>query len=225
MALAGGTVPLVGRAVPAAAANCPTSGDNVVITVSCDFPAGTYTFTGTLTINNGLSGSINAVAVNPALNLVAVCGQVSATSSLCQGTTPASCTPATAFQGGNSDLLVAVFNTSGVLQWARQVGSSTGLGDESCNAIAIDIDGTVFAAGKYQDELTLGTTALPSLNNSTAVRHMWVGHFDGKPNPALVGRTAAAPLFFEVVEALGSLGEAPSPPPGCTTRRRHAERS
>jgi len=28
---------------------------------------------------------------------------------------------------------------------------------------------------------------------------VWVGNFDGKPNSALVGRSAAAPLFFSIV--------------------------
>jgi penicillin-binding protein 1C len=31
---------------------------------------------------------------------------------------------------------------------------------------------------------------------------VWLGHFDGHGDPALVGRKAAAPLFFELVEAL-----------------------
>lgn len=33
---------------------------------------------------------------------------------------------------------------------------------------------------------------------------VWVGNFDGKPNPALVGRAAAAPLFFAITNALRS---------------------
>ncbi|PAW79517.1 MAG: penicillin-binding protein 1C [Verrucomicrobia bacterium Tous-C9LFEB] len=37
---------------------------------------------------------------------------------------------------------------------------------------------------------------------------VWVGNFDGKPNPALIGRSAAAPLFFSIVNAL----RAQSPP-------------
>jgi penicillin-binding protein 1C len=32
---------------------------------------------------------------------------------------------------------------------------------------------------------------------------VWVGNFDGSGNPALVGRTAAGPLLFELIEALG----------------------
>jgi penicillin-binding protein 1C len=31
---------------------------------------------------------------------------------------------------------------------------------------------------------------------------VWVGNFDGSGNPALVGRQAAAPLFFEIVDSL-----------------------
>ena len=31
---------------------------------------------------------------------------------------------------------------------------------------------------------------------------VWVGHFDGSSNPAFVGRSAAAPLFFEIVDSL-----------------------
>lgn len=37
---------------------------------------------------------------------------------------------------------------------------------------------------------------------------VWIGNFDGKPNPALIGRSAAAPLFFAIVNAL----RAQSPP-------------
>jgi penicillin-binding protein 1C len=32
---------------------------------------------------------------------------------------------------------------------------------------------------------------------------VWLGHFDGRGDPALVGREAAAPLLFELVDALG----------------------
>jgi penicillin-binding protein 1C len=33
---------------------------------------------------------------------------------------------------------------------------------------------------------------------------VWVGHFDGQPNPAFVGQTAAAPLMFELVDSVRS---------------------
>lgn len=46
---------------------------------------------------------------------------------------------------------------------------------------------------------------------------VWVGNFDGTPNPAFVGREAAGPLFFGIVDALRGRGEsfpAPRPPSG-----------
>lgn len=46
---------------------------------------------------------------------------------------------------------------------------------------------------------------------------VWVGNFDGAPNPAFVGRETAGPLFFRVLDALAAAGEAlapPTPPPG-----------
>ncbi|NZA26843.1 penicillin-binding protein 1C, partial [Luteimonas sp. SJ-92] len=43
---------------------------------------------------------------------------------------------------------------------------------------------------------------------------VWVGNFDGSPNPALVGVDAAAPLFFSVVDALRAAGaDLRRPPP------------
>ncbi len=51
---------------------------------------------------------------------------------------------------------------------------------------------------------------------------VWVGNFDGSSNPAFVGISAAAPLFFMIVDALGNEGlltqEAPHPPPAGLTR-------
>ena len=38
-----------------ASTTCPTSGNNVTIASNCQFDAGTYTFTGTLTINSGVT--------------------------------------------------------------------------------------------------------------------------------------------------------------------------
>jgi penicillin-binding protein 1C len=49
---------------------------------------------------------------------------------------------------------------------------------------------------------------------------VWVGNFDGSGNPAFIGVDAAAPLFFEIVDAIEADGRAPayaappSPPPG-----------
>jgi penicillin-binding protein 1C len=53
---------------------------------------------------------------------------------------------------------------------------------------------------------------------------VWVGHFDGRPNPALVGREVAAPLFFDVADALsarepGLRADWATPAPGLNVRR------
>ena len=40
---------------------------------------------------------------------------------------------------------------------------------------------------------------------------VWVGNFDGSANPALVGREAAAPLFFAIADSLPGAGDAEAP--------------
>ncbi len=39
---------------------------------------------------------------------------------------------------------------------------------------------------------------------------VWVGNFDGAPNPLFVGRTAAAPLLFSIVDALRAREKPPA---------------
>jgi len=56
--------------------------------------------------------------------------------------------------------------------------------------------GTSFS---YRDAWTAGV-----FDNYVLV--VWVGNFDGQENPEFVGRTAAAPLFFRVVDALRASG-------------------
>jgi penicillin-binding protein 1C len=52
---------------------------------------------------------------------------------------------------------------------------------------------------------------------------VWVGNFDGRTNPALVGRTAAAPLLFQIIDSLRSSWPEPTvphlPPPGANLKR------
>jgi penicillin-binding protein 1C len=52
---------------------------------------------------------------------------------------------------------------------------------------------------------------------------VWVGNFDGRPNPAFVGRTAAGPLLFQVIDSLRAAWPEPSvphqPPPGANLQR------
>ena len=51
---------------------------------------------------------------------------------------------------------------------------------------------------------------------------VWVGNFDSSSNPAFIGISAAAPLFFNIVDALRNEGlviqDAPRPPPTKLTR-------
>ena len=51
---------------------------------------------------------------------------------------------------------------------------------------------------------------------------VWIGDFDGKGNPAFVGREAAGPLFFHIVDALKSQGllqHERKPPPYLNLKR------
>lgn len=48
---------------------------------------------------------------------------------------------------------------------------------------------------------------------------VWVGNFDGSPNPAFVGREAAAPLFFAIADSLTLPAASDHPPPGLNVRR------
>ncbi|MBV9619191.1 MAG: hypothetical protein JO201_08260 [Verrucomicrobia bacterium] len=52
---------------------------------------------------------------------------------------------------------------------------------------------------------------------------VWIGNFDGKPNPALIGRAAAAPLLFQIIDALRVSWPEPnephSPPPNVNLKR------
>jgi penicillin-binding protein 1C len=52
---------------------------------------------------------------------------------------------------------------------------------------------------------------------------VWVGNFDGKSNPAFVGRSCAAPLLFQIVDTMRASGRARptrhGPPPNANLRR------
>jgi penicillin-binding protein 1C len=52
---------------------------------------------------------------------------------------------------------------------------------------------------------------------------VWVGNFNGRANPAFVGRTAAAPLLFQIIDSLRSTWPEPRvphlPPPGANLKR------
>ncbi len=52
---------------------------------------------------------------------------------------------------------------------------------------------------------------------------VWIGNFDGRPNNTFVGRTAAAPLLFQIIDSLRSSWPEPShphlPPAGANLKR------
>ena len=52
---------------------------------------------------------------------------------------------------------------------------------------------------------------------------VWVGNFDGRANPGFIGRTAAAPLLFQIIDTLRASWPEPMtphiPPPGANLKR------
>jgi penicillin-binding protein 1C len=52
---------------------------------------------------------------------------------------------------------------------------------------------------------------------------VWVGNFDGRANPTFVGRTAAAPLLFQIIDNMRASWPEPNtphlPPPGANLKR------
>jgi penicillin-binding protein 1C len=52
---------------------------------------------------------------------------------------------------------------------------------------------------------------------------VWVGNFDGRASPAFIGRTAAAPLLFQLIDSLRATWPEPTvphlPPPGANLKR------
>lgn len=57
--------------VTALTTTCPTSGNNVVISANCQFDSGTYTYTGTLTVNNGVTVTANSAYSNTRVAIIA----------------------------------------------------------------------------------------------------------------------------------------------------------
>ncbi|MGE5208908.1 MAG: penicillin-binding protein 1C, partial [Alphaproteobacteria bacterium] len=52
---------------------------------------------------------------------------------------------------------------------------------------------------------------------------VWIGNFDGQANPAFIGRTAAGPLLFQIIDTLRTAWPEPTvphePPPGANLKR------
>lgn len=128
----------------------------------------------------GLGGNFASVAANPTLGLIAACGKtVIAATTLVPGAT---------FAGGTSDIVIALFDSTGALQWSKQIGSANG---EECNAVGIDNLGNVVAAGKYNGgapAVGFTGTALPAPGTSFR-NHLWVATFNGTTGNAISQRS------------------------------------
>ena len=117
--------------------------------------------------NNGVSGVLQAIAANPTLNRIAVCGYTDrAATDLVPGAT---------FGGGRQDIVIAVFDSSGTRLWSRQIGGGN---EEDCAALAIDDAGDVYAAGRYDGVLSIAGSPLPNPGSSFR-RWIWVARFAG----------------------------------------------
>lgn len=117
--------------------------------------------------DNGVSGVLVAIASNPALDRVAVCGYTDrAATDLVPGAT---------FGGGKQDVVVAAFDSAGTRLWSRQFG---GANEEECDALAVDDAGDVYAAGRYDGSLSFTGAALPNPGSSFR-RWIWVAKLDG----------------------------------------------
>ena len=127
--------------------------------------------------NDGANGLLASVAASPTAssNRIAVCGHAS------QAATDL--VPGAVFGGGNSDLIIGVFDSTGTRLWSFQIG---GTGNEECDAVAIDDAGDVYAAGKF-DGASLTFPPLPPLTgpNTTSRKFLWVAKFNGATGAAV----------------------------------------
>jgi hypothetical protein len=129
--------------------------------------------------NDGSGGILKSVAANPGDasahgNRIAVCGIA---------TQSATDLVAGATYGGLNDIVIAVYTSSGSLLWSQQIGTA---GNEECDAVAVDDNGDVYAAGKFDGaSLTIpGTTALAGPNSSIR-KFIWVAKFNGATGAGL----------------------------------------
>jgi hypothetical protein len=78
-------------------------------------------------------------------------------------------------------VVVAVFESNGALRWAKQIG---GTADEECDALAVDDNGDVIAAGTFNGPLTFTGPPLPA--PASQISHwMWLAKFNGQSGSAL----------------------------------------
>jgi hypothetical protein len=135
--------------------------------------------------DDGANGALKAVAANPNDsnathgNRIAICG-------LTSGGTPTNLVGAGAVAAAGNDIIVGAFKSDGTKLWAFQLNSSGTFNDE-CDAVAVDANGDVWAAGSFSGaSLNFGgaTAALPGPASSSR-KFLWVAKFNGATGAAI----------------------------------------
>ncbi|HUJ27006.1 MAG TPA: hypothetical protein VLW85_13360 [Myxococcales bacterium] len=140
--------------------------------------------------NDGANGVLLSIAASPtsSANRIAVCGKASAAATdLVPGATFA----------GSSDLVIAVFDSSGAFKWGTQLGATS---NQECDAVAVDDNGDVYAAGKFDSaSLTFPGSSPITLTGpgTTARKYVWVAKFAGAGNGSGGASTLAATAFTD----------------------------
>lgn len=102
---------------------------------------------------------------------------------------------------GESDIFVAKFDKSGVLQWARSGG---GRGSDFCGAVAVDRTGAVVVAGDFERTAAIGGQLLTSLGGADIFVARYTA--DGQPSWAQrAGGTEMDSAYSLVVDAAGNI--------------------
>jgi hypothetical protein len=134
----------------------------------------------------GQNGLFRSVSANPSssANRIAVCGSTSSAAAALVGA-------GTTYAGGASDIVVAVFDSSGSKLWATQIG---GAGLDVCSAVAVDDSGDVYATGQFDSAAITfpGATPITLTGPGTSTRKfMWVAKFAGAGNGGAASTLAA----------------------------------
>jgi hypothetical protein len=133
--------------------------------------------------NDGPNGQLKAVAANPGDassahgNRIAVCG-------FANGAKPSDFVGAAATAAAGNDVILGAWKSDGTRLWALQVGTAV---NEECDAVAVDDNGDVLAAGSFSGTtLAFGGATAPLVGPGVSNRKfLWVARFDGATGKAL----------------------------------------
>jgi hypothetical protein len=160
--------------------------------------------------SNGTNGLLKAVAANPSDaslahgNRIAVCG-------FANSGTPANLVGTGAVAAAANDIVIAAFKSDGTKLWGSQF-SSPGTANEECDAVAIDDNGDVWAAGSTSGaSINLGgATGVLTGPNASTRKFIWVAKFNGATGAAITsaifgGTGGQATPAGIAVDALGNV--------------------